>query len=257
MPLAIWDLFMDFSLLQTESRHIGLRDILALKRRWPYYSIMVVDPIIRFAWIFYAIFTHDRQHSTLVSFLVAFIEVIRRGLWAIFRVENEHCANVSQYKASRDVPLPYRIEPLMDRASSDISPSVRTQEPPTQEQEQAPTTPAAQESPQEQRRRRQEEGDLTASSTAVASTLGSGPLRRRTGGFSTWSLSKALAEAHIQDFVKKRKPQDQLAQEEGQELMDDYDDDDDDDDDEEDEETTAEAQALRRRRGNRGGDGLV
>lgn len=77
---SIWDLFMDFSLLQAHSSHFCLRDILALKRRWPYYGIMVLDPVLRFAWIFYAIFTHDLQHSTIVSFVVSLMEVLRRGM---------------------------------------------------------------------------------------------------------------------------------------------------------------------------------
>ncbi|KAI1405711.1 EXS-domain-containing protein [Hypoxylon fuscum] len=113
---------MDFSFFQPETRHRFLRDILGLKRRWLYYGIMVLDPILRFGWIFYAIFTHDKQHSTLVSFLVALAEVARRGMWALFRVENEHCSNVAQYKASRDVPLPYPLpshEPLVERVSTE------------------------------------------------------------------------------------------------------------------------------------------
>lgn len=214
---AIWDLFMDFSLLQTESRHYALRDILAFKRRWPYYFIMVVDPILRFAWIFYAIFTHDTQHSTIASFVVSFVEILRRGMWALFRVENEHCANVSQYKASRDVPLPYRIEPLMDRASEEASPIL------TQDQ------------------RRQELTQSAASSTAVASTLGT--LRRRTDTISARSFSKILAEAHKQDFVKRRKPG-----EVGDEGAEEHSDDDEEDEDEEDSLLEAgEARELRRR----------
>ena len=176
---------MDFSLLQPHSRHFCLRDILAFKTRWPYYSIMVLDPILRFAWIFYPIFTHDTQHSTLISFLVSLLEIIRRGMWALFRVENEHCANVSQYKASRDVPLPYRIEPLMDHASSESSPVLQTEE----------------------HRRRPELAQSTASSTAVASTLGT--LKRRTDTSSARTFSKILAEAHKQDFQKKRKTVDE------------------------------------------------
>ena len=105
---SVWDIFMDFSLLQTNARHRLLRDITALKPIWVYYVIMAVDPVLRLSWIAYAIFTHDAQHSTIVSFLVAFAEVTRRASWAIFRVENEHCANVSQNKASRDIPLPYQ-----------------------------------------------------------------------------------------------------------------------------------------------------
>ncbi|KID87626.1 exs [Metarhizium guizhouense ARSEF 977] len=208
--VSIWDLFMDFSLLQTDARHFALRDILAFKRRWPYYFIMVVDPLLRFAWIFYAIFTHDLQHSTLVAFAVSFVEIVRRGMWALFRVENEHCANVSQYKASRDVPLPYRIEPLMDRASEEMSPVLMSDEP------------------------RHDLAQSTGSSTAVASTLGA--LRRRADTVSARSFSKILAEAHKQDFVKRRKPG-EVVEDEAVEQSDD-------EEDEEDEDDEAEAASL-------------
>lgn len=210
---AFWDLFMDFSLLQPQSKHFCLRDILALKRRWMYYFIMVVDPILRFAWIFYAIFTHNTQHSTIVSFMVAFMEVTRRGMWALFRVENEHCANVSQYKASRDVPLPYRIEPLMDRPS--IDDTLATQ--------QRPAT-AGVASFEEPTRR------STAESTAVS--LGAaeeGMSRRRTEPPAPprRTFSRILAEAHKQDFVKRRRPLEQAEEETAVELGQSDDDDDD------------------------------
>ncbi|KAL2677014.1 hypothetical protein Neosp_010781 [[Neocosmospora] mangrovei] len=209
---SFWDLFMDFSLLQPQSKHWCLRDILALKRRWMYYFIMVVDPILRFAWIFYAIFTHNTQHSTIVSFMVAFMEVTRRGMWALFRVENEHCANVSQYKASRDVPLPYRIEPLMDRASTDGS--VATQQPPTT------AGVASFEEPTRQ---------ATAESTAVS--LGAaeeGMSRRRTEPPAPprRTFSRIMAEAHKQDFVKRRRPLEQTEEERAAELGQSDDDDD-------------------------------
>ncbi|KEY73324.1 hypothetical protein S7711_01440 [Stachybotrys chartarum IBT 7711] len=214
---SIWDLFMDFSLLQPHSRNFCLRDILALKAQWPYYAIMAVDPILRFSWIFYAIFTHDVQHSTMVSFLVALTEVLRRSVWALLRVENEHCANVAQYKASRDVPLPYRIEPLStDRVSAETSPMLESQEQRDQYKQQRGD--AADEV----------SGGVGASSTAVASTLGT--VRRRVETPSGRSLSKILAEAHKQDFEKKRKPIEQDAQLEQARNPSDDDDDDDDDD---------------------------
>ncbi|EHK41740.1 hypothetical protein TRIATDRAFT_228807 [Trichoderma atroviride IMI 206040] len=217
---SIWDLFMDFSLLQPQSRHTALRDILALKHRWIYYVIMVIDPILRFAWIFYAIFTHDLQHSTIVSFMVSFAEVFRRGIWSLLRVENEHCANVAQYKASRDVPLPYHIEPLMERASTESSPAIQPQGLPQPPQPQPAEHPSLYDS---------------ASSTAVAGPPSGGLAQRRTDLPSpgiTRSFSKVLAEAHKQDFEKKRRPVN-----EGSDLTvvasqsDDFDDDDDDDDD--------------------------
>lgn len=201
---------MDFSLLQTQSRHRGLRDILALKQRWPYYAIMVVDPILRFSWIFYGIFTHNTQHSTVVSFFVSFMEVARRGMWALFRVENEHCANVSQYKASRDVPLPYRIEPLMAQASANSSPTLESQ---AGESSQAAGG---------------EEGP-SATSTALGPTT-SNTVRRREAAHIGRSFSKMLAEAHKQDFEKKRKPDTQAEEEEG--AVDGQSDDEDEDEDE-------------------------
>lgn len=101
---------MDWSLLQPHSKVFLLRDLRGYKNVWWYYGAMVFDIVIRFNWILYAAYTQDVQHSTLVSFIVAFTEATRRGIWAIFRVENEHCSNVAHFKASRDVPLPYLLE---------------------------------------------------------------------------------------------------------------------------------------------------
>ncbi|CAK1366168.1 Protein SYG1 [Cercospora beticola] len=107
---SIWDLFMDWSLGDIYAKHRFLRPTLAFRKHiWMYYVAMVLDPILRFNWIFYAIYTSDTQHSSIVSFLVSLSEVLRRGMWTLFRVENEHCTNVENAKASRDVPLPYKV----------------------------------------------------------------------------------------------------------------------------------------------------
>lgn len=74
-----------------------------------YYIAIIIDPIIRFNWIFYAIYTSDSQHSSVVSFGVALTEVLRRGMWTLFRVENEHCTNIENAKAYRELPLPYKL----------------------------------------------------------------------------------------------------------------------------------------------------
>lgn len=52
-----------------------------------YYVAMVVDPILRCNWIFYAIYSNEIQHSAMLSFSVALSEVLRRGIWTLFRVE--------------------------------------------------------------------------------------------------------------------------------------------------------------------------
>lgn len=88
---SIWDVVMDFSLLDPYAKHRFLRNTLGYKQIWLYYFAMIADPILRFNWIFYAIFADEVQHSALLSFLVSLSEVCRRGLWMLFRVENEHC----------------------------------------------------------------------------------------------------------------------------------------------------------------------
>jgi xenotropic and polytropic retrovirus receptor 1 len=189
---SIWDLFMDFSLLQPHASKRFLRDITSLKKPFIYYIIMVVDVVLRFAWVFYVVFTHDPQHSSLASFFISFAEVSRRGMWALVRVENEHCANVAQYKASRDVPLPYDIEPaeVMEEASPLIGPPA----------DEVPSQPAAE---------RLEDGQVP------------GP------GGTPRTFSKMLANAHKQDFEKKRR----MSEQEEMELERDDDDDDDDEGD--------------------------
>ncbi|KAI0471787.1 EXS family-domain-containing protein [Xylariaceae sp. FL0804] len=214
---SIWDLFMDFSLLQPDAREPFLRDILGLKRRWPYYAIMIVDPLLRFTWIFYAIFTYDREHSTFVSFLVAFGEVTRRGMWTLFRVENEHCSNVAQYKASRDLPLPYRLEhePLMEHPGG----------PGEDDEESAETAVATASSvgvDAAGASARLREGNSSSAARAAAARTSASAAERGEGGpgshphvhtarpqaelYRTRSIRGLIALAHTQDFEKKRRP---------------------------------------------------
>lgn len=203
---SVWDLLMDFSLLQPDSRHVLLRDILALKRRWLYYVIMVIDPILRFSWIFYAIYTHNTQHSTAMSFFVGFAEVSRRGMWALLRVENEHCSNVAQYKASRDIPLPYNLEhePFVERASAESVGG--SEQAPHKVTEADDSKLGAATSAQ---RSNTQPVDTPAAATGSAMADESGGLRRRgksdvrSGGES---IRRIIAEAHKQDFEKKRRP---------------------------------------------------
>jgi hypothetical protein len=169
-----------------------LRDVRGYKNPYWYYAAMILDPILRFNWIFYAIYTHDLQHNSLASFLVAFSEVTRRGIWVIFRVENEHCANVARFKASRDVPLPYKLhtdseEDLAHAAHDDDE---------FPELDHAQTTGTA----PTYRRGRADTGATLEAQT----TVGSGTIRRRLNTSQT--IKNIIANAHTQDFEKRRKP---------------------------------------------------
>lgn len=249
---------MDFSLVQPHARHRFLRDITALKSRWPYYLIMILDPILRFNWVFYAIFTHDTQHSSIASFLIGFAEVTRRGMWTLLRVENEHCSNVAQYKASRDVPLPYHLDTGIGaltsaRVSTESNGKLPQDDP-------ALSTPARTATWTGAIENRPPSGKSTGvdigpgsmrpglSSAATADVVEEGGTpgedslrmrkRQRADTIGKRSIVRILADAHKQDFEKKRKPASTKAggssgagQLDGADEADEDDDEDDDDDD--------------------------
>ncbi|TAQ83508.1 hypothetical protein B7494_g8168 [Chlorociboria aeruginascens] len=188
------------------------------------------DPIFRFNWVFYSIYTQDLQHSTAVSFFIGFSEVTRRGIWTLFRVENEHCSNVALFKASRDVPLPYEIDnnfqESFDRRDTDTSAHVPRSSPSLSQHR------------------------ASASGTAEAQGSGEG-MRYRA---PTRAFTTVLAEAHRQDFEKKRKPgagdsdnRDNMIRD-GDNGNDDDDDISSDEDDEEDQQDVLDAEVLIRER---------
>ncbi|CEP63457.1 Syg1p LALA0_S08e02916g [Lachancea lanzarotensis] len=117
---SVWDIVMDWSLLQPKSRNWLLRDDLYLagrknwktgayqrRRKLVYYVAMVLDVIIRFEWIVYAAAPDTINQSAITSFILAVLEVSRRFIWLVFRVENEHVANVHLFKVSGEVSLPF------------------------------------------------------------------------------------------------------------------------------------------------------
>ncbi|KAF2448767.1 EXS-domain-containing protein [Karstenula rhodostoma CBS 690.94] len=110
---SFWDVYYDWSLGDPSAKYPFLRQNLGYKKVWMYYLAMAIDPILRFNWIFYAVIPLQLQHSAITSFFVAFSEVFRRGMWSLFRVENEHCSNVGHFRASRDVPLPSAAPPYV------------------------------------------------------------------------------------------------------------------------------------------------
>jgi hypothetical protein len=82
-----WDIVNDWSLSPT-----ALRPTLAYrKHRWIYYAAMIEDMIFRFVWVGYVIFPRDYQvqHSSLISFMIAMLEIVRRGIWVSFRRSSE------------------------------------------------------------------------------------------------------------------------------------------------------------------------
>lgn len=49
-------------------------------------------------------------HRNALIAIVASLEIIRRGIWNFFRLENEHLNNVGKFRAVKSVPLPFSYE---------------------------------------------------------------------------------------------------------------------------------------------------
>lgn len=229
---SIWDVAMDWSLGNFYARRKFLRDILAFHKAWVYYVAIVIDVVVRFNWIFYAIFTNDIQHSAFLSFAVSLSEVFRRGVWTIFRVENEHCTNVHLFRALRDIPLPYKLEEtvLADDVGGHPSPEQRRERDVEREQEEVRRVNHPDDEPTPFRRSAifgNDGGDLeSAILSGKTPTLRA---RRPTVSQAMSRLGTLVTTAHSHDFQRKRRV-DPLSGETATTAMQYMDDDDDDDD---------------------------
>ncbi|RKP38431.1 EXS family-domain-containing protein, partial [Dimargaris cristalligena] len=111
----IWDVFMDWSMFEMENGRPRLRKERKYSWTWAYWFAIFTNFILRYGWVSSLtptyFFLPDRNHYDLVAFITAFTDVYRRFQWNIFRMENEHVNNCGQFRATKDIPLPYDLPP--------------------------------------------------------------------------------------------------------------------------------------------------
>ncbi|GES98664.1 EXS family protein [Rhizophagus clarus] len=105
----IWDVKMDWSLFKLHSTNYLLRDELGFEHHWLYYCAIIINFILRMSWTLLLI-NNENFSREAASFIVASSEMIRRIQWCIIRVENEHVNNCVQFRAIKEVPLPFPTE---------------------------------------------------------------------------------------------------------------------------------------------------
>ncbi|KAH7554559.1 hypothetical protein ACOSP7_028017 [Xanthoceras sorbifolium] len=107
-----WDIVIDWGLLRRNSRNPWLRDKLVIPNRSVYFIAMVLNIILRFAWMQTVLGFREAPflHRKALVAVVASLEIIRRGIWNFFRLENEHLNNVGKYRAFKPVPLPFNYD---------------------------------------------------------------------------------------------------------------------------------------------------
>ncbi|CAM8884586.1 unnamed protein product [Rhodiola kirilowii] len=111
-----WDIVIDWGLLQRRSKNRWLRDKLLVPQNSVYYVAIVLNILLRFAWLQTVLnFKFSFLHRQTMITIVASLEIIRRGIWNFFRLENEHLNNVGKYRAFKSVPVPFNYDEDEDK----------------------------------------------------------------------------------------------------------------------------------------------
>ncbi|KAL9293141.1 Phosphate transporter PHO1 9 [Arabidopsis thaliana] len=105
-----WDIFRDWGLMNRNSKNPWLRDKLLVPYKSIYFIVMVVNVVLRLAWMQTVLGIKEAPflHKRALVAVVASLEIVRRGIWNFFRLENEHLNNVGKYRAFKSVPLPFQ-----------------------------------------------------------------------------------------------------------------------------------------------------
>jgi hypothetical protein len=80
-----------------------------------FYIFAIINNIVfRFIWLpIFLITTFTSKYlgtwGFVISTVIACLEVFRRFVWNIIRVENEHLNNVGEYRLTKEIPLPCKI----------------------------------------------------------------------------------------------------------------------------------------------------
>ncbi|KAL2519168.1 Phosphate transporter PHO11 [Abeliophyllum distichum] len=103
-----WDFVKDWGLLQFNSKNPWLRDELMLQKKFIYFFSMGLNLVLRLAWL-QTVFHYNfgSVDYRVTGLFLAALEVVRRGQWNFYRLENEHLNNAGKFRAVKTVPLPF------------------------------------------------------------------------------------------------------------------------------------------------------
>ena len=102
-----WDLIIDWGLLSSsELSTFALRPKITYSRPFYYYA-MVVNLVLRCTWLITA-FINVNGYPWLTTIgwgtVIGILELYRRWLWALIRIENEQINNFEKYRYIQDIP---------------------------------------------------------------------------------------------------------------------------------------------------------
>jgi hypothetical protein len=142
---AFWDFFMDWSVFSVVERRstdrtdrappsrdgsplrllrdyrvVAFRRRLMIRERWKYHVAIAFNLATRNAWILASVpLARGAVGDEVWITVYAAMEVCRRCYWSYFRVENEHTTNCGKFRATVEIPLPFRDGELTDDDDDD------------------------------------------------------------------------------------------------------------------------------------------
>eukprot|EP01122_Echinamoeba_exundans_P013346 TRINITY_DN581_c0_g1_i1.p1 TRINITY_DN581_c0_g1~~TRINITY_DN581_c0_g1_i1.p1 ORF type:complete len:942 (+),score=153.67 TRINITY_DN581_c0_g1_i1:915-3740(+) len=104
----VWDVIKDWSLGSISNvRHKFLRSELLYPTAW-YYTALIMNLGMRLMWTLTISpeAVRGTLHPDLFAYVLALVEMTRRAVWNMFRLENEQLNNCGKFRAIKEVPLP-------------------------------------------------------------------------------------------------------------------------------------------------------
>jgi len=99
---AFWDIYLDWGCGRKNNKHFFLREKITFPQVM-YYIAIFYNVIIRAVWTWYFI-PIPSQLSEWKNLLTGTLDIIRRGLWALIRIENENLNNPEHYRSFLTIP---------------------------------------------------------------------------------------------------------------------------------------------------------
>ena len=108
--MTVWDYYMDWGLFRSDKPKTPfLRNNLTFEPKF-YYQCMIINLLFRHFWVVPMIVPHLVKSETQLSyfqpmlFFSMIVEMVRRSLWAVIRVENESINNFEEYRSINTIP---------------------------------------------------------------------------------------------------------------------------------------------------------
>ena len=101
-----WDIKMDWGLMDGNEDNRFLREEVVYSSKAYYYFAILEDFVLRLGWAVKLTFVEFLVNSegspviepTIVTSILAFLEIFRRFVWNFFRLENEHLNNCGEFR---------------------------------------------------------------------------------------------------------------------------------------------------------------